>query len=402
MEDDVMGADEVGNFDIDILSQNSELNEDELDKLVQNAVPPSTTRSTKWGVSVFTEWCVKRSIHVEFHSITASQLNDILRKFYGEVKSKKGSVYGPSALTGIRAAIQRNLAMPPFNRGLNIIADKEFIPANKMFAAKCKQYISLGNARPKHKDVISDEDMITLGQYFKGYTNDPCTLQDYVWFSLCYYFGKRGREGWRDTRVDSYVVKEENGETFVVENITQTSKNWQGGNKQADLDYSDNRMGNKEAVDAFQLFLEKRNQNITALFQTPLKFSGKEWFKREPLGKNKLANMMKDISKRAQLQKVYTSHCVRASTITRLFQAGVPAKQISALTRHKNESSLNHYISGMSTKQKRECGNILHSALNFSEAPIQVRKKIKKMGRFIFYGIEISNLEGFYKNCWFL
>ena len=76
---------------------------------------------------------------------------------------------------------------------------------------------------------------------------------------------------------------------------------------------------------------------IPALFQTPLKFSGKEWFKREPLGKNKLANMHN--SKRAQLQKVYTSHCVRASTITRLFQAGVPAKQICALTRHKHKAA---------------------------------------------------------------
>ena len=341
-------------------SQTSELCEENLNELVTNAVPASTYKSTKWGATVFMEWCLKRDVSVNMNNITSMELNDILRWFYAEAKTKSGCSYTPSAMTGIRAAIQRFMTMPPFNRSINLINDREFIPANKVFSAKLKKYVSDGNAKPKHKPTISDDDMALLGKYFSGYKEDPCTLQDFVWFSLCYYFGRRGREGWRDTQADTYVVREENGERFVVENKTQITKNWQGGHKQADMDYSENRMCNSQAVEAFELFIEKRNKKIDAFFQTPLKNPTSEWYKREPLGKNKLANIMKNISQR--LLQIYTSHCVRASTITRLFQAGIPVKQICAITKHKNESSLNHYISGMSTEQKKQCGAVLENA----------------------------------------
>ena len=79
MENDINSNDEVGNFDFfDILSQNSQLNDEELDQLVQNAVPESTNnRSTYRRVTIFTEWYEKWSIYVDFNSATAIQLNDI-------------------------------------------------------------------------------------------------------------------------------------------------------------------------------------------------------------------------------------------------------------------------------------------------------------------------------------
>ena len=69
--------------------------------------------------------------------------------------------------------------------------------------------------------------------------------------------------------------------------------------------------------------------------------SGTCWFKNEPMGKNAISQLMPKISKKAGLSQVYTAHCVRASTITSLHQAGVDAKQICAVTKHNNEQSLN-------------------------------------------------------------
>ena len=37
---------------------------------------------------------------------------------------------------------------------------------------------------------------------------------------------------------------------------------------------------------------------------------------------------MKEISRKAGLRQIYTSHCLYASTITHLYQAGVDAQQI--------------------------------------------------------------------------
>ena len=49
---------------------------------------------------------------------------------------------------------------------------------------------------------------------------------------------------------------------------------------------------------------------------------------------------MPRISKKAGLSKVYTCHCVRASTVTTLFHSGIDTRRICSITKHKNEASL--------------------------------------------------------------
>ena len=175
-----------------------------------------------------------------------------------------------------------------------------------------------------------------------------------MWFNLCYYLGRRGREGWRELTKNSLEFKhdDQNKEYVTIEHTEQT-KNNQGGSKQKDQDYTDVRMyglpgSSMDPISSLKLMLSKLHPDCEALFQTPLtKFSkaAECWYKNEPLGKNSIAQLMPKISKKAGLSQVYTAHCVRASTVTRLHQAGIDAKQICAITKHKNEQSLTSYLS---------------------------------------------------------
>ena len=61
---------------------------------------------------------------------------------------------------------------------------------------------------------------------------------------------------------------------------------------------------------------------------------------------------MENISSKAELSERYTNHCIRASTITALYQRAVDAKQICAITKNKDERSLTHYISQNTSEQK--------------------------------------------------
>lgn len=359
---------DIGDFSLRFEDEDlSDLDEESLDSLVNSVKPKSTKNATKWGMNVFWKWLEKRGRQMDFNDVSEEELATTLRKFYAEVKRPGGEPYTPSALTGIRAAIHRYITGPPFNRSVNILAGESFTAANTMFTTKCKKYIADGNAKPKHKSAISESDMTKLSEYFSNHTTEPSKLVEYVWFTLCYFFGRRGREKWRELKIGFYRVQQDaEGKEYITESLTEQTKNHQGGNQQRDQDYSDNHLYTAAAVNAFKLYCQKRNKEVEVLFQTPLKkcaISGALWYKAEALGKNTLGNMMQTISKKAGLSQIYTCHCVRASMITILYQAGVSPKEICAVTKHRSESSLAPYIGGLSKKQKTNMDDILSAAL---------------------------------------
>ena len=66
-------------------------------------------------------------------------LAEKLRRFYGEINTKKGKEYSKSGLLGLRAGLNRHVTSPPYNRILSIIGDKEFTIANKVLLGRIKK-----------------------------------------------------------------------------------------------------------------------------------------------------------------------------------------------------------------------------------------------------------------------
>ena len=148
---------EVPNFQL-FSSQNSDLDNEQLDEIEQKAQAKNTKRATEWGVKKFEKWCEKRKITVDLKTVSPMDLSEILRRFFAEVKTERGQVLTPSALTEIRAAIHRHLTCAPLSRNINILQDSKFISANKMFEAKAKLFTKENNAKPKHKSSIQSGD----------------------------------------------------------------------------------------------------------------------------------------------------------------------------------------------------------------------------------------------------
>ena len=190
--------------------------------------------------------------------------------------------------------------------------------------------------------------------------------------------GRRGREGWRELKKNSLEFKHDHQDKeYVTIKYTELTKNYQGGYKQKDQDYTDVRMyripgSAMDPMSSLKLMLSKLHHHCEALFQTPLtKFSkaAECWYKNELLGKNSIAQLMPRIFKKAGLSQVYIAHCVRASTITNLHQAGVDAKQICAITKHKNEQlKLDIVPKGQLSLTERACSDIISRPFLSSEA----------------------------------
>jgi len=105
--------------------------------------------------------------------------------------------------------------------------------ANQMFEAKAKLFTKENNARPKYKSSIQSGDMQKLNRYFmEGQNTDGVwksaeKLVEFIWFSLCFHFARRGREGWRKLTRQSFEIKtDDTGARYITEKLTEQTKNY--------------------------------------------------------------------------------------------------------------------------------------------------------------------------------
>ena len=119
-----------------------------------------------------------------------------------------------------------------------------------------------------------------------------------------------------------------------------------------------------DTVNALEFYLQKLHPENPNLFAKCKKLFSKVdeiCYTKEVIGKSTLLNIMKQISDKVGHSQIYTNHRVHASTVTHLYKAGVDAQQICSITKHKNESTLSHYISSTPEKQKRHALRICRS-----------------------------------------
>ena len=78
--------------------------------------------------------------------------------------------------------------------------------------------------------------------------------------------------------------------------------------------------------------------------ETHATVEGKNWFRAQPMGVNKLNNIMKGMAQAAGISDK-TNHSSRKTLVQKLQDSGVPPNQIIQITGHKNLQSVNNYSS---------------------------------------------------------
>ena len=146
---------------------------------------------------------------MEFEYVHADLLANYLRRFYAEARQRNGEVYSKSGYANIRSAIQCHITSAPYNRTINILQDPAFKQANNMYKGKLKEIKKSGKDITKHKSPLSEEDMSKLRLHLKSHMNTPKGLQEKVMFDVLYFFGRRGREGLRELKQDSFEFVED-------------------------------------------------------------------------------------------------------------------------------------------------------------------------------------------------
>ena len=120
-------------------------------------------------------------------------------------------------------------------------------------------------------------------------------------------------------------------------------------------------------VKTFKLYRMKLNPKLDKLWQKPrqanLTHSTACWYEARFVGHDPLDRFMLFLSRQIPLSKEYTNHCIRATCIKNLDEAGVEGRHIITLSDHTSESSLKHYSVNCPDKKKEEMSAILQSKL---------------------------------------
>lgn len=91
--------------------------------------------------------------------------------------------------------------------------------------------------------------------------------------------------------------------------------------------------------------------------------SDEVWYENRCLRVNKLGKMMTDLILAAQLSKIYTNHCVRATAINLWCDTALSNRPIMTISGHRNEQSLKRYNPRPSSKQLEKCSDEISKAL---------------------------------------
>ena len=321
-----------------------------------------------------TAWCRERKIARSLHEMTNKELDNYLRHFYAEARTKDSEPYSRSSLLGIRNAIERYLNNPPLNRGISITKGIDFQASNKLLQSQIKLNKRENKENTKHKPPMPEADLQKLKSSGAIRGDNPWGLLRNVWFHINLYWCRRGREGQRELTKQSFqFLMDESGREYVSMTHDEATKNHPGGiddvssvEKEARM-YSTSDDQLFDGLNCLKMYLQKLNPRCEALFQYPKRAVTKEdqvWYDNKPLGVNKLAGMTKEISKLASLSKIYTNHSVRATAITLWSDRQVPSRHIMAISGHRSEASLRNYNARPSSEQLRACSDILSSTLS--------------------------------------
>ena len=336
------------------------LAEVEMNSVCKPFVPNNTRKQTDWAVKVFESWCSSRDGEncpkdlLTRPSTNVEELNVWLCRFVVEARHADGNEYPSATLYQLLAGLLRHARAhsPTFPNFLEK-TDLRFRDLRSACDNVARRLRRDGvGAEVRHAEVFSKEDEDKLWESGTIGVTNPLALVRAVFF----YIGKtlclRGGQEQRELK-PSQFRREYNPDRYVY--VENGSKNHPGrfgsgqqSNKLVTL-YSNKGFEPQCVVFLIDFYLSKcpRPAKTDAFYLRPLpkipNNHDSPWFSSVPLGKNKLAQFVKDMCNEANVGGNKTNHSLRATGATAMFSAGVPEKLIKSVTGHKSTKALKIY-----------------------------------------------------------
>lgn len=133
-------------------------------------------------MNCFKTWLPEKQLSINLKHIKKSQINSLLRDFYGSIWTSKGELYGISSYLSLWAALNHHINEPLLSRSWTLIQDSEFTSANNVFKGVVKQIRQSGRDRTAHYPPISSEDQQILKRSAALDPGNSKGLLNKVWY----------------------------------------------------------------------------------------------------------------------------------------------------------------------------------------------------------------------------
>lgn len=356
----------------------------------EGVVPANTKKNNDWGERVFRDWLEERNklsptdpVPEDLLAISDSAVvSKYLRYFVMEVRTKDGTKYPPATIRCILSALNRiyRKNSAPFS-----ILDKGN-PAFKELHLTLDRVTSdlhregVGVNRKSAEVITIEHENIFWEKQLLGYET-PKALQRAVFFAVGLNFVLRGVQEHHDLTPqqliryppDTSVYSEDvyyQYTEYISKNNLHRFKDINSTNKSCRVYAQPD--SDKCAVRLIDFYISKLPDNPPAFYLRPLgkvPTGNRPWFCRSRVGINKLKTFVPEISAECGIDVHYTNHSLRATAVTRMYNAGVPEALIAEKSGHKSMKALRAY-ERTSKDQEKSAGRSIQQGKEFSVAVV--------------------------------
>ncbi|CAG2184985.1 unnamed protein product [Mytilus edulis] len=290
----------------------------------------NTIRKTKSDISLFQTWLLAtQNEERPFSTIENEKLDQYLASFFISVRNKKGEEYEPDTLKSIQSSINRHLNENS-ETDVNILTDKDFQHSRDVLSAKKKDLKSKGFGTEKERQMLSHKRklIIFMTEICLEQVSNPDALTNTVWRNNSMHFGMRSRQEHQDMKFGDIQMKATSGGVHFefTERQTKTRKGEGSARPFAPKMFAiaDNP---RCPVKTFKTYIQRRSTeslkpdsnfylSILPRYHNkgPDDFDTENtntWYSMQPMGKNKLGELIKVMSEKGGLTGRKVNHSAR-------------------------------------------------------------------------------------------
>ena len=344
----------------------------------------NTLSKTFYDLKLLTPFLHQESIneHRPIYEIPPQELCNLLCRFFLSVRKADGSNYEPNTLRGLMSSYERHSRRHDYEYSLtNSIQFAKLREVMKSKQRELKRQ-GLGNL-PNKADAVTDDDIEKLWQCNQLGAANPESIINTLWFFSTIHFGTRTAEEHRNMCWGDLQLKVDGDGDEYLKFIERQTKTRTGENPKDVRNVKPKMWSNTDNLSRCPLEVYKQYSLLrpsdyskpedplylaTHTMQGSMK-STDQWFKRQPIGVNKISTIMKRMSVNAGLppNKKLTNHSARKHMIQKLSDHNVPPTEIMQLSGHKKVESVNNY-SDLSEKKHKNISKLMSNTTSTYQA----------------------------------